>query len=180
MKRLSAAAILLPLSFAVQAQAIKVPKPMRHFTPEQVASVEMPTLSFEETSGITADYDKYFYFHRVDTSFDQAFSDIEECDAAAIGVTLNFYPTFMYGALGSAFGDAVFGSADRRRYRRVNMRNCMGFKGYARYGMERERWQSFNFEEGNGRVEGEKRLGFLMKQAKVASGPMPRGGRLEP
>ncbi|APZ97361.1 hypothetical protein BWQ93_01780 [Sphingopyxis sp. QXT-31] len=78
------------------------------------------------------------------------------------------------GAIGSAMADAIFGSAERRRIRRINMRNCMGFKGYDRYGMEKERWQAFHFEEGFGRVEDEKRTGYLMKQARVASGPKPK------
>lgn len=34
---------------------------------------------------------------------------------------------------------------------------------------ERERWQSFNFEEGFGRVNDEKRTAFLLKQARAAS-----------
>ncbi len=70
--------------------------------------------------------------------------------------------------------DAIFGSAERRRIRRINLRNCMAFKGYKRYGMEKERWQTFNFEEGNGTVKGDKRESYLLKQALVASGATPQ------
>ena len=181
--------MLLALPVAVHAQAIKSPKAIRHFTAEQIAAVEMPVLAFEETPEMTADYNKYFYFHREGTDFDTAFADISECDSLSSGISYyaggdsymaNYYATqyglagVAGGAIGSAVADAIFGSAERRRLRRINMRNCMGFKGYARYGMERELWQQFQFEEGNGRVEGEKRTGYLMKQARVASGAKPQ------
>jgi hypothetical protein len=189
MRRFAAAAMLLAMPVAVHAQAIKPPKAIQHFTAEQIAAVEMPVLAFEETPEMTADYDKYFYFHREGTDFDTAFADISECDALSSGISYyaggdsymaNYYATqyglagVAGGVIGSAVADAIFGSAERRRLRRVNMRNCMGFKGYARYGMERELWQQFHFEEGNGRVEGEKRTGYLMKQARVASGAKPQ------
>jgi hypothetical protein len=171
------------------AQAIKPPPEMRHFTAEEIAAVEMPDLAFTETPDMAEDYDKYFYFHRDGTDFDTAFADISECDALASGISyygggdqsMTNYYVMQYGlagavggAIGSAVADAIFGSAERRAIRRTNLRNCMGYKDYARYGMEREHWQAFNFEEGNGRVEGDKRLGYLMKQARVASGPKPQ------
>lgn len=190
MGRFVVAAMLLALPATVHAQAIKAPKAVQHFTAEQIAAVEIPVLSFNETPEMAADYDKYFYFHRDGTDFDTAYADISECDSLASGISYyaggdsymaNYYAT-QYGlagaagsVIGSAIADAIFGSAERRRLRRVNMRNCMGFKGYARYGMERELWQQFHFEEGNGRVEGQKRIGYLMKQARVASGDKPLG-----
>ena len=75
--------------------------------------------------------------------------------------------------------DAIFGSGQRRAIRRVNMRNCMGFKGYSRYGLPKEMWQEFNFEEGHGREEEDVRDRMLMQQALVASGPKPKGEVLE-
>lgn len=193
MKRLTMAAALLLLPAVANAQAIKGPKPVRHFTAEEVAAVEMPTLDFKESPETAADYDKYFYYHRDATDFDTAFADISECDALASGFSFyaggdmtmaNYYVT-QYGiggaigaSIGSAVADAIFGSAERRRLRRVNLRNCMGFKGYARYGMERELWQQFHFEEGLARVEGDKRTTYLMKQARVASGAKPKGEAL--
>lgn len=175
------------------AQAIKPPPQIKQFSADTVAAVETPDLVFQETPEDVDLFEKYFYFHRGDTSFDQAYADISECDALASGISFSAYGSgsvpypyagTMAGALGGAIGgmmaDAIFGSAERRRIRRINMRNCMGFKGYARYGMEKERWQTFHFEEGFGRVEEEKRQVYLLKQAKVASGTVPQQKALEP
>lgn len=188
MIRIFMAGALCALPVAAYAQAIKPPVPIRHFTAEEISAVDLPDLAFAETPADVETYDKYFYFHRDDTDFDTAFNDISECDALASGISYygggdpamaNYYVA-QYGlagaaggVIGSAIADAIFGSAERRRVRRINMRNCMGFKGYARFGMERERWQTFNFEEGFGRVDDEKRTSYLMKQARVASGPKP-------
>ena len=68
------------------------------------------------------------------------------------------------GAIGSAVADAIFGSAERRKIRRINLRNCMAFKEYQRYGMERERWQKFNFEEGMGRQKEDQREQALLRR----------------
>ena len=76
--------------------------------------------------------------------------------------------------------DAIFGSAERRRIKRVNLRNCMFFKGYDRYGLEKDLWQAFHFEEGLSRENAEDRAAALMKQARVASGPKPALEVLEP
>ena len=77
------------------------------------------------------------------------------------------------GALGSAIADAIFGSAARRQQRRINLRNCMGFKGYQRYGLSEDLWKEFNFEEGLGRKKENERDDALELQALVASGPKP-------
>lgn len=188
MIRILFAGMLLGMPVAAAAQAIKPPPEMRHFSAEEIDAVAMPDLAFEATPADAETFDKYFYYHRDETDFETAYNDISECDALASGI--NFYAggdpamasyyTAQYGLAGAAGGvigsviaDAIFGSAERRRIRRINMRNCMGFKGYDRYGMERERWQAFHFEEGFGRVDDEKRSGYLMKQARVASGPKP-------
>lgn len=179
-------------SSGVLAQAIKPEPPIRNFSAEEIAKIEMPDLAFTATPADVDTYDKYFYFHREDTGFDEAFADVKECDALAAGIRFHAgggdvpYPYAgtlggaIGGAIGNAIADAIFGSAERRRIRRLNLRNCMAFKGYSRYGMEKERWQIFNFEEGNGTVQGEKREGYLLKQALVASGPKPKQEVLEP
>jgi len=178
--------LALAMPTVAMGQAIKPEPPVRQFSTDEIGSIELPDTQFEETPQISADYDKYFYFHRADTSFGEAFADISECDALASGIsyygggdgTVPYpYAGTMSGAVGGIVGslvaDAIFGSAERRRIRRVNMRNCMGFKEYSRYGMERERWQAFHFEEGFSAVKGDKRETYLMKQAAVASGPKP-------
>ncbi len=177
------------------AQAIKNEQPMKHFTDAEVAAVAMPRLSFTSTPEVVKDYEKYFYFHRPDTSFDLAFADITECDALSSGIS--YYADSsaavngamaqygvaagaIGGAIGSAFADLIAGSAERRKIRRTNWRNCMGFKGYSRYGLAKDQWEGFNFEEGNGRKPEAERNRDLMVQARVASGPKPEQEVLEP
>jgi hypothetical protein len=195
MPKIYVTAAMVAASFCIattgaHAQAIKAPAPMRAFSAEEVGAVDMPDTAFEATPADVETYDKYFYFHRDGTDFDTAFNDLSECDAVSSGINyylggdsaMSSYYVQQYGlagaaggVIGSAIADAIFGSAERRRVRRINMRNCMGFKGYDRYGMEKERWQAFHFEEGFGRVKDEKRDTYLMKQARVASGPKPKG-----
>ncbi len=187
-------ALLLTVSATAQAHAIMPELPMRTFTQAEIEAVEMPDLAFEPDPGIEADYEKYFFFHREDTSFDQAFADITECDALAHGVTRygNDWPSTVSQSamdlgpvLGSMTaltnpGDAIFGSGERRWIRRYNMRTCMFYKGYGRYGLEKTLWQAFHFEEGLGRKNERVRLVALLKQARVASGPKPPLEVLEP
>ena len=178
----------LPIS-AVQAQAIKTEPPMYEFSAEEIAEIPMPEIAFDMAAANVDDFDKYFYFHREDTSFSQAYADITECDALGSGI--NYYlgadsnsmasAMTTYGPLAGAVGgmigsmvaDAIFGSSERRRLKRINIRNCMFYKGYDRYGLEKELWQEFHFEEGNSREEAESREAKLKMQARVASGPKP-------
>ncbi len=157
------------------------------------ATLTMPALAFTPTPEDVAAYDKFFYFHREGTSFAEALTDIKECDALASGVS--FYTdsssavaaaTAQYGvaagaiggAIGSAIADAIFGSAERRRLKRISLRNCMSYKGYGRYGLSADLWKKFNFEEGMGRKRETVREGALQLQALVASGPKPASKEL--
>jgi len=154
------------------------------------ATVPMPRLEFSPTPVIEADYDKYFYFHRPDTAFETALGDLRDCDGFARGLASGYqyqqapYPYTYTGAgvagelIANAMLSAIFGSAEKRRVRRVNMRRCMAYKGYARFGMEKELWQQFNFEEGFSGEAEEKRQAMLAQQAKVASGPRPAAKEL--
>lgn len=187
-------ALLLPLSAVAQAQAIDPGPPMRTFTEAEIEAVTMPDLAYDPNPEIEADFEKYFFFHREDTSFDQAFADISECDALAHGITKygsDWPPTISQRTMdyGPVFGfisaltnptDAIFGSGERRWIRRYNIRTCMFYKGYDRYGLEKSRWQAFHFEEGLGRKNEQVRLVALLKQARVASGPKPPLEVLEP
>ena len=149
------------------------------------ASVSMPRVAFQAKPEDTRTFDKYFFFHREGTSFAEAYVDIKECDALASGISYRAgVPSYYYGqygiggaiggAIGSALADAIHGSAQRRNIRRVNMRNCMGFKGYDRYGLSKPLWDVFNFEEGLGRKADAVRERALQQQARVASGPKPQ------
>jgi hypothetical protein len=82
-------------------------------------------------------------------------------------------------AIGSAIADAIFASAERRRLRRVNMRTCMGFKGYRTFGLSKSLWEEFNFDEGNGQIAEDRRQRLLQMQARAATGPTPTVGEMQ-
>lgn len=154
------------------------------------AGVEMPKLDFTTTPADAEDFDKYYYFHRDGTDFPTAYTDLRECDGYASGLSSGVgyvatpypYAGTMAGALGGAIGNvlavAIFGSAEKRKARRVNMRLCMFYKGYQRFGLSKQLWTEFNFEEGIGHVGQERRIMFLKRQALVASGATPKGEAL--
>jgi hypothetical protein len=171
---------------AAEGAAASVPLP-------DPATIAMPNLAVSPTEADAQDFDKYFYFHRADTTFAQAWADISECDALSSGIAYRAggaepYPGYYgtnYGiggvigaAIGSALADAIHGSAERREIRRENMRNCMGFKGYQRFGLPKDVWEQFHFEEGNGRKPEDERRMALLQQAVAASAVRPQGQEL--
>lgn len=165
------------------AEVVALPDPNEKI---DVEAIKLPSLSFVASSDDTANYDKYYYFHRVGTSFKAALADLRDCDDLARGLTSSIgytdapypYSNTAAGVAGGAIANAmvalILGSAKIRAARRVNMRRCMYFKGYQRYGLPKEIWTQFNFEEGLSTVEEKKRQVYLMQQAKVASGEPPR------
>ncbi len=159
-------------------------------TNADAANVEMPDMVFTATPSDREDYDKYYVFHRDDTDFATAYADIRECDGYASGLrsSIGYQPAYypytgtIAGSVGSALGsvlaDAIYGSGERRALRRTNMRNCMFYKGYGRYGLPKDVWQTFNFEEGNRHVKAGPRDIMLRQQALVASSWEPQGAEL--
>lgn len=190
------AACAMVVAHSASAQQVGGMAPMRQFTETEIAAVKMPDLAFDAAKVEPNDFEKYFIFHRPETGFAEAYADITECDALASGMSIYrgvdagtmAAQTAQYGLLAGAIGgaianvmvDAIFGSAERRKARRVNLRNCMFFKGYDRYGLEKEVWQTFNFEEGFGKTEADVRGEKLLMQARVASGPAPKLEKLAP
>ncbi len=175
-------------SMPVTAQEQAAPQVVPYELPDP-ATLTMPKLDFTPTPADEADFDKYFYFHREGTGFAEAYADIRECDALASGSSIYLdgsaamagamanYGVLAAGigsAVGSLIADAIFGSAARRQQRRINLRNCMHFKDYQRYGITGELWKDFNFEEGHGRKKEGERDDALELQALVASGPKPK------
>lgn len=150
-----------------------------------VAAINVPALDGKPDPLDANDYDKYYYFRRADTDFKAALADLRDCDGLSRGLTTSYgnaavpYPYAgtlaggVGGAIGSMMAVAIFGSAEKRAQRRVNMRRCMFYKGYQRYGIGKDVWKQFNFEEGFGSIEEAKRQAFLKQQAKIASGPAP-------
>ena len=153
-------------------------------------SVPMPKLAFTADAEIERNYFKYFFFHRENTDFATAYADLQECDGYAQGISHRAsgvavpypYAGTIGGAVGGVIGnviaDAVFGSSERRMQRRVIMRTCMGFKEYKTYGLPKDLWGEFNFDEGNKTVADARRQELLRMQARAASGPRPQIGEM--
>ena len=169
---------------AQPALAQTVPVPPKAPDPTKL---ELPDLSGATSASDEADFDKYFYFHRADTSYEQALGDIRECDGDARGLSSPYgyqdvgypYAGTMAGAVGGAIGNLmvamIFGSAELRKARRTNMRRCMNYQGYDRHGLNQDVWQQFHFEEGLSSVDEDERQLKLAKQAKAASLITPVG-----
>lgn len=156
------------------------------------ATIAKPDLTFAEDQEDLDNYEKYYYFHRPETGFETALADLRECDANARGLVRGDFtpdPTaamVQYGVLAGAAGglvvgllaDAILGPAELRRKRRVNMRRCMFYMGYSRYGLDKDVWETFNFEEGSSSVAEADRQRMLAQQALVASGSRPEAKEL--
>ena len=157
---------------------------------EDAAKLEMPKLVFAATPADEKDFDKYYYFTRAGVSYADAYRDIVECDGYARGLQSGVaytqvpypYAGTMAGAVGGAIGSAmamaIFGSAEKRRMRRVNMRGCMYYKGYQRHGLKKDLWEEFHFEEGLSDMPESRRFDYLKRQALVASSVKPEGKEL--
>jgi hypothetical protein len=141
------------------------------------ATIAIPALDRAISAADRADFDKYFYFHRDGTDFSAALADIRYCDGLASGLTPgtgNPAP----GGMAIAVVAGAIASGNRRALRRVNLRRCMFFKGYQRFGVAKAVWVQFNFEEGTKPLAESERMPFLLQQAKIASGARPAGEAL--
>jgi|APFEC2959095171_1045051.scaffolds.fasta_scaffold00019_93 hypothetical protein len=157
---------------------------------EDAAKLEMPKLDFAATPADEKDFDKYYYFVRTGVSYADAYRDVVECDGYARGLQSGVtytqvpypYAGTLAGAAGGMIGNAmammIFGSAEKRRMRRVNMRQCMYYKGYQRYGLKKDLWEEFHFEEGLSNMPESRRFDYLKRQALVASSAKPEGKEL--
>lgn len=154
----------------------------------------LPKLDYTPSPKLTPDFDKYFYFHRPSTTFAEAYADIRECHGLAGGkvayrqgnsafadtyTTSYLIPQYgMAGALGGALGGALvgllIGGGNHDKIHRINIRNCMGFKGYQRYGLPKDLWEEFNLSPGKSRKNAEGSERAFRLQALVASGAQPK------
>jgi len=153
------------------------------------SNVVMPELAFEETRRTISNYHKYFYFHREQTEFSEAYSDIQECDLRARALwqsdavyglpkerAVDPSDTFLASVsspLVAGFVASLAAPADARRERRFGLRRCMFFKGYTRHGLSREVFDSFNYEATDNELTETERQSMLAQQAIVASGAQP-------
>ena len=181
------AVALLPMIIGHAGRAQSVPT-----TPVKGAdAIVVPSLDFNEQPAMVKAYDKYFYFHREGTTFAEALADLQECDGYARGLAYrvkadpddplvkNSLVGPIFEAIGARWADKMFGVPARRKAHRTNMRVCMGYKGYQRYGLPQAIWQSFNFDDAATAPAEADRQKMLMQQAKIASGPRPLNPELK-
>lgn len=184
---LCAAVLAASAAQAAEGDLSASPFPQIPVEASEVSALELPKLDYKATPEDANNYDKYYFFHRTGTDVKTAYADISECDGYARGLNSGFkgadvpypYAGTLAGAAGGAIANAmmaaIFVPGEKRRMRRVNMRQCMGFKGYQRYGLSKDRWVGFNFEEGTGEEKEETRTNALRLQALVAATAKPTG-----
>lgn len=162
----------VPVAAAAQGTATALPDP---------AMVKVPDLSGSDAPDVVANGWKYFFYHRPDTSFAEAYADIAECYRflAPAGWANVMLPRFIpwveqvpgeqhasgygnSGLVGLAIGGMIEGTLTRRD-RQSKMRRCMETRDYIRYGVAEEIWENVaDLPPAEG----------IAVQAKIASGPM--------
>lgn len=150
------------------------------------APSEAAVLAFRPAPGDETKYQRHFYFHRQGVALDAARADIVECRGYAAGVVLwarlpDRVPAPGKEIAPQATGSGIisplvagavldiFGGAEERKIVGANLRKCMGFKGYRRYGLSEPLWEWLN--AGDDAVD---------RQARIASGPAPAAKWLDP
>jgi hypothetical protein len=153
------------------------------------STILIPDLAFAKNSSDAADFDGYFYFHKVGVRFEIARSDFLECFAYSVDLKPYYpWPTFVpyggdpqpsreinygptpYGVVGG-FVAAFVNDSVVRIFANANWRNCMGYKGYIRYGTSRAIWKSINTGDPPE---------IITRMALIASGPTPKGAVPQP
>ena len=124
---------------------------------------------------------KFFVFHKKNTSFTAARSDIAECSSHLTRGKQLKMPAFVawedgdrtaeavefngaYGLVGLAFYSILEGPLERIIRQQVMMR-CMLPRGYDRYSVTEPMWKQIH--------EGENSSELIVLQAAIASGPVP-------
>ncbi len=129
---------------------------------------------------VVADGHKFFFFHRADTSFAEAYSDIRECRSfirrGAFPPQSEFVPwvepaqrpvqstTSPYGLVGAVIGSIIMPKLNRGLDNNM-LRRCMEPRGYLRFPLPESSWSMIN-------ESADEQQNILM-QAKLASGPVP-------
>ncbi|HYE28701.1 MAG TPA: hypothetical protein VEA61_10765 [Allosphingosinicella sp.] len=142
-------------------------------------------LAFRPAEGET--FARHVFFHRPGVGMEEARADLAECRSYASSAMLwprepdslppdpkQLPPDVSGGPLGPVVGGLAFAlveGGERAKIAAANMRKCMGFKGYGRYGLSDALWKQLNA----GTPEE-----VLLRQARLASGEAPSGRRLDP
>jgi hypothetical protein len=175
--RLMDLAALVCLALAAPAWAADYLRPMERPDP---ASVTVPALQAADPDGVR-DYDKHFVFWRPDTSYEVAFSDLDECriyglETKIVAVPPKYAPlgateirkpetpvVTQYGIAGAVIGGLFIDAAQKDTYRQSEKR-CMALKGYGRFGVSKATWNE---------VMAGKGAEALARRAVIAAGSRP-------
>ncbi len=128
---------------------------------------------------------KYFFFRKTGVSPQDARADLAECRGYTRGLVyapllpkhvpparwaVQGADSHMYG-LGGEVALALVSPALVRAVAAANLRKCMGFKGYERYGLSKDLWEALNPKDADQ---------ALALQAQIAAGPAPAQAALFP
>ncbi|WP_066529151.1 hypothetical protein [Erythrobacter sp. CCH5-A1] len=147
------------------------------------ATITVPDLSGGRDPAVVRDGEKYYYFWRADTSYEQAYADFADCYRfTPMGdVNAPLLPMFIawrgssearddapapdhgYGLVGDIMGALLFGSAVPLATQ-GRLRTCLEPLGYQRFPVPKATWKAMNEE----RVADPAAL-----RARIASGPRP-------
>jgi len=152
------------------------------------ATITVPTLHNQRDSKVFDQGWKYFYFHRVGVSYEEAYADLLDCyrflslsqswtvlpSFAPWSTRVNpngYQPMPMYeGLLIDAIAPALQATQNRRA-RQSRLRRCLEPRGYLRYPLTETDWKL---------VVADFSPTALAVQAKLASGPIPDAEPLAP
>ncbi len=155
------------------------------------ATIRVPDLSHSSYPEVVANGWKYFFFRREGVTFAEAYRDITDCQNFLWQSNFSVFslprfvawteptgrttglpdPDFSQGLLKSAVTSAITAMVEgtlERRDRQSKMRRCMETRGYIRYSVAEETWES---------VTALPRREAAAVQARIASGP-DFGGRV--
>lgn len=147
------------------------------------APVTVPDLSGGRDPAVVRDGEKYYYFWRADTAYEQAYADFADCYRFTPTADVNapLLPMFIawrgspearddapapgqsYGLVGDIMGALLFGSAVPLATQ-GRLRTCLEPLGYQRFPVPKATWKAMN----ETRVADPAAL-----RARIASGPRP-------
>lgn len=161
--------------------------------------IQAQVAAYRTMGGSPSHFRTAFYFHKVGVALQTAEADIRECDAYNQGLVFGpavpdlFPPNrqsesvvpgpYLPGVAGGSparmmIGGVVVGAissvvlpAQMRIIAAANLRHCMSFKGYKRYGLSEELWKTLN----TGPYDA-----VVRAKASIASGPQPVDLSLDP
>jgi hypothetical protein len=143
------------------------------------ASISVPDVATSDPK-VLAQGHKFFFFHRADTSFADAVSDIATCRSFMRRGELRPLSKFIpweepasraaqravspYGLVGAVISSIITPKLDRGADNNI-LRRCMEPRGYQRFPVAEAIWNDMNGEKDEQRN--------ILMQAKLASGPEP-------